>query len=317
MKLSIIVPVYNVENYIRQCINSVLFQSFCDYELILVDDGSTDSSGRICDDYLTDSKVKVIHKKNGGLSSARNAGIMKASGDYLMFIDGDDFLYSRDVLKKIVDIIIQSDGDVVQFKILQYYEKHNKMIEQKRLNGYQDDELMITLKKLNDNSLLSVSACDKVVKRSIVVENSILFNEELLSEDIDWSLRLYQRINKLVLLDKNVYVYRQQRPGSITSGKKRVNSLFEIISYWASYNYDNDVLKRLYLSFLAYQYTILLSIADKNERKRYYGLKYILKYDDNYKVKKCNKIFSIFGLRGGILFMKAYLLLKNKGLIKL
>src|SRR5574344_1932751 len=92
-EVSIIVPVYQVENYIRQCVDSILAQTFTDFELILVDDGSKDESGRICDEYAkTDERVKVIHKENGGLSDARNRGLHQTIGNYFMFVDSDDYI---------------------------------------------------------------------------------------------------------------------------------------------------------------------------------------------------------------------------------
>ena len=92
MKISIIVPIYNVENYIRQCVESVIAQTHQDLELILVDDGSPDNCGRICDTYAEgDSRIKVIHKENGGLSDARNVGVANATGEYILFLDGDDY----------------------------------------------------------------------------------------------------------------------------------------------------------------------------------------------------------------------------------
>ena len=92
--VSIIVPVYNVEEYLRECVDSILNQTYSDVEVILVDDGSTDQSGNICDEYAKmDSRIKVIHKKNGGVSAARNTGIGEASGEYLMFVDSDDAIH--------------------------------------------------------------------------------------------------------------------------------------------------------------------------------------------------------------------------------
>lgn len=94
-KISVIVPVYNVEKYLSRCIDSIISQTFSDFELILVDDGSTDSSGKICDEYgKKDGRVKVIHKRNGGLSSARNCGLENAKGNYICFVDSDDWISS-------------------------------------------------------------------------------------------------------------------------------------------------------------------------------------------------------------------------------
>ena len=110
--ISIIVPVYNVESYLADCVDSITAQTFKDIEIILVDDGSPDSCGQICDDYAkTDKRIRVIHKQNGGLSDARNAGIQLASGRYLGFIDSDDYI-ATDMFERLYNSIIETDSDI-------------------------------------------------------------------------------------------------------------------------------------------------------------------------------------------------------------
>ncbi|MBR5814166.1 MAG: glycosyltransferase, partial [Bacteroidaceae bacterium] len=129
MKLSIIVPVYKVRRYLQRCIESILQQTYTDYELILVDDGSPDSCGAICDRYAQEcDKVRVIHKKNGGLSSARNAGIAAARGEYITFVDGDDavasgtYYYNMNILRANPDI------DILEYPVHKYYESPRSQI---------------------------------------------------------------------------------------------------------------------------------------------------------------------------------------------
>lgn len=111
--LSIVVPAYNVENYIRECVDSILAQTFTDFELILVDDGSTDSTGRICDEYAgQDERVRVIHKENGGLVSARKAGILKAIGEYAAYVDGDDWV-AQDMFANLCNVARKENIDIV------------------------------------------------------------------------------------------------------------------------------------------------------------------------------------------------------------
>ena len=122
MKLSIIIPVYGVENTLARCIDSVLGQSFSDYELILVDDGSRDRSGAICDEYAgRDSRIRVIHKGNGGLSSARNAGIDIARGDYITFIDSDDFLGDNTLSILMTRLSAHPDYDILEYPVCWHY----------------------------------------------------------------------------------------------------------------------------------------------------------------------------------------------------
>lgn len=123
MKLSIIVPVYKVRRYLQRCIESILQQTYTDYELILVDDGSPDSCGAICDRFAQEcDKVKVIHKKNGGLSSARNAGLAVAQGEYITFVDGDDTVASGTYYYNMRILMSNPDIDILEYPIIEHYE---------------------------------------------------------------------------------------------------------------------------------------------------------------------------------------------------
>ena len=121
-KVSVVIPVYNVEKYLRECVDSVLIQSYTDLEIILVDDGATDSSGKICDEYVaTDKRVKVIHKENGGLSSARNIGLDSSTGQYVYFLDSDDYI-EPNTIKVLINTIRESEADFVFFDGHIFYE---------------------------------------------------------------------------------------------------------------------------------------------------------------------------------------------------
>ena len=125
-RISVIVPVYNVEKYLCKCVDSILVQSYTNFELLLIDDGSTDSSGLICDEYAAkDLRVRVFHKQNGGLSSARNVGISIAMGEYVIFVDSDDYWTSSSVLDKLLVCAIQNDADIVRGELCYVDENGN------------------------------------------------------------------------------------------------------------------------------------------------------------------------------------------------
>ena len=141
---------------------------------------------------------------------------------------------------------------------------------------------------------------------------------------MDWSFRLYFHIKTLKVINENIYIYRQQRKGSITNQVKsrNIESLYNIIHYWYNYSYQDNTFKIAYLNYLAYHYVILLTIINKKNcnqemKKKIYDLQPILKYSENHKVKICNKLFKITGKQIGILILKLYIKLKNKGLVKL
>ncbi len=324
-KISIIVPIYNISSYIEKCVDSILSQSENDYELILVNDGSTDDSLNKIEKYKTNANVKVLSKKNGGLSSARNYGIRHATGEYLMFIDGDDFLYHNDCLKNLIEEIDSSKSDIIQYKMVQYYEKKEKYVFTKSFPEIKVKEKYDVLKALNCAGQISVSACDKLIKTDILKNYNLYFEDGLLSEDVLWSLKLYMNVSTISMLDENIYVYRQQRQGSISSTKsdKLAKDLFYIVKYWIEYEYNDTDIKNLYLNIIAYWYLILrVKFRKKNYTKEmitFFKKKdnSILEYNDNSKVKIAYKLKKIVGFKITILTMKFYLFLKNKGIIKI
>lgn len=323
---SIIVPVYNIENYIEECINSIIKQTYKNFELILVDDGSTDNSGKICDEFQQkDERIVVVHKKNGGLSDARNTGILNSTGMYLMFIDGDDFLNSNNDLKKILKMINKYNADIIQYKMVYYYD-NDKYLNQKDIIDVNNvSDLFNSLNILNKNGNISVSACDKIVKRSLVIDNNLFFEVGLISEDIMWSYNLYLKSKSIKVLNHPIYVYRQQRTGSITTQKsfKHMNDMFEIIKYWFEYKYDDEKIKNLYYNMISYWYLIFrtnFSSKYYNKEMKEFIKKYdklLFNYNDNYKVKTASKVKSIIGIKGTIILMKFYIFLKNKGICKI
>jgi len=327
-KISIIVPIYNIENYIKQCVESILEQNDSNFELLLIDDGSTDNSYKIIKEYESNNNVKIYKKENGGLSDARNFGILKSTGEYLMFIDGDDFLIDKNCIRKIRKEIDDFDYDVIQYKMVYYYGSKNKFIYNKnlpKLVGKGCDEVIKTLYSLNEIGMISVSACDKIIKRDIIVNNNLFFKKGLLNEDVLWSYSIYKEIKSISITNYDIYGYRQQRIGSISTekSKKLANDLLYVIDYWYNYNYESDIWKNLYFNMIAYWYLILrtkfsrnnFSIDDNNKIKNMGNI--LLKYNCNFKVNIASKLKKIIGLNNTIKIMKIYLVLKNKGVIKL
>lgn len=172
-KVSIIVPVYNIEKYLNKCMESIINQTFRNIEIILIDDGSTDNSGKICDEYaLKDQRIKVIHKANGGLSEARNYGIDLATGDYLLFVDSDDYIDVN--LIKDLEQYMNKQLDVIKFKIVKV-DKYGKEI--KKVDGPIFKELSgeRAFEKLVFNDELFECACIYLFKRSLIINNNFKF----------------------------------------------------------------------------------------------------------------------------------------------
>lgn len=213
MFFSIIVPVYNSEKYLSQCIESVLSQSYSNFELILVDDSSTDSSFEICQLFANkDARINVIHKENGGTSSARNVGLNNAKGDYILFMDNDDYWNNSNALSLIANHLEESKADVLIFDYISYYQNKDKFVYNRRkcnrkhlLSLSVDD----ALKEIIKNNLLHVTVWTKVVKASIIKENNIYFPEGMRNEDTDWIGNLLHYINSVDYCENLFYVYRK------------------------------------------------------------------------------------------------------------
>lgn len=265
---SIIVPVYKVERYLPQCVESILKQDFADFELLLIDDGSPDNCGAICDCYAQkDARVSVIHKENGGLSSARNCGMEAAVGEYILFLDSDDYWDRADTLTLVYTAFSSNDSDVVLLKHrtldMQTGELTSGDIpgsneEIARMTYSQQLEFSISLQ------LFDTCAWNKAFRRSLMETNDLYFIQGIIAEDIDWAARLALAAQKLAIVDKPVHVYRKGRPGAITTSLKLKNlidtkgSIERCLDYVADRNLD-PVFENAYFSYVAYRYVIWMA----------------------------------------------------------
>lgn len=217
-EFSIIIPIYGVEEYLYECINSALSQTFSDFEILLVDDGSPDHSSSICDEYLcTDSRIKVIHKANGGLSDSRNIGLAYATGKFIYFLDGDDWM-NKELLEKTV-IYIRQDYDMVAFNTSFSYD--DKIIESTIHDTgiFEICDAFSQMKFFLKTLLLSKigwSVSDRVFKKSVIDENNLKFadNKKIFTEDLFFSCCYCAHIRKILSIEDKLFYYRQ-REGSI------------------------------------------------------------------------------------------------------
>ena len=210
-KLSVIVPVYNVEPYIHKCVDSILNQTYTNLEVILVDDGSPDNCGKICDEYAEkDSRVKVIHKKNGGLSDARNAGIDIAAGDIISFVDSDDYIEPY-MYQEMIDYMQLNNLDIVCADTNQV--KGNKIKYKPR---YKENKIWEKNEALYEilNGNLDNSAVNKIYKRRVM--GNIRFPKGRVYEDVATTYKFIYNADKIGYLSRPYYYYIK-RSGSIVS----------------------------------------------------------------------------------------------------
>lgn len=221
MQLSIIVPIYNVEKYLRKCVESLLLQDLSQngYEIILVNDGSTDDSGRIADEYAASYlNIHVIHQPNAGLSEARNTGIKDAHGEYIMFVDSDDYL-EPNVLKGLVEKMTAEDLDVLRFNY-QNVNEQGKVIEPNKISkpfvDYRD-EICDGFTFLNDCLGSACYAWQFILKHEL----TCTFMSDIYFEDVDWTPRMLIKAQRVTSVCTVVYNYLQ-RQGSITLSQDEV-----------------------------------------------------------------------------------------------
>ncbi len=315
MLFSIVVPVYNVEKYLKDCIDSVLSQTFQDFELILVNDGSKDSSGEICDEYaLKDSRVKVIHKENGGQSTARNTGIEKAQGEFAVFIDSDDFFSDNSFLESIKNSL-DDDTDVVLFRYSKYYEDGRTNDCNIDMSSINCDSKTDLLKQLVKRDAFFCSCWSKCTRMSILKNNNIVFDTSLSCEDMDWYYNVVLNSLNFKIIDKPFVNYRQ-RENSVTSTfkvKSIVDYIFTI-DKWSNIfnNLEDEDEKFVMLSSLAKLYcNLLISYSRhtkelKKHKKKIFSYKWLLSYDLNPRTKMISKVARLAGLNIACMLLKIY-----------
>ena len=228
MKISIIVPVYKVEQYIDKCVNSLIHQTYENLEIILIDDGSPDNCPQICDEYaIIDERIKVIHKKNGGLSDARNVGLNNSTGEYALFVDSDDYI-ELDTVEKFVNIIGSKKPDIIVGNA-------NRLINGERIpmnHKYINNTSMISgkdyLKYELKNGTMHMVAWLNMYRVEFLNKNNFRFKVGLLHEDEHFTPRVFLNAEKVIATDIVFYNYLI-REGSITTVENKVKNALHII----------------------------------------------------------------------------------------
>ena len=295
---SIIIPVYKVENFLGQCVESILSQTYQNFEIILVDDGSPDNCPQLCDEWAKkDKRIYVIHKNNGGLSSARNEGLKVSNGEFIVFLDSDDWWCDNTALERIWNKIEESQIDVVFIASKKYYMLSDKYIVRPTACDRLSTKSVISIEEAMCNSLFVACAWDKVIRRSVLIDNKIDFVEQQLSEDIEWCCKLLQLNLKYACISGIVHVYRQQNGTSITANisNKNLSDIYGIITKYAKIaDGANNVRIKNFLALEMLLWCAITNYATGEEGKelikdmRYYF--YLMKYNLYPRVKIISKV---------------------------
>lgn len=250
-KVSVIVPVYNVEKYLKQCLDSIVNQTYKNLEIIIVNDGTKDNSMKIVEEYLQDKRIKVINKKNGGLGSARNRGIEEATGDYISFVDSDDYI-DLNMYEKLINVI--RGEEIIIFNHSRFDDITGEIVKK---NYTKESKMKKLEKRINYlYSNIENSCWNKIYKADFIKKNKFRFME-ILYEDVCWNIEVFYKAEKVRLLNEDFYFYRVNRKNSIMEKskgkdkkflefqKKSYKEIFERLNYLIEKN--NEFGKIIYL----------------------------------------------------------------------
>lgn len=337
-EITVIIPVYNVRNYLKPCAESVLQQTGMKgrLEILLIDDGSTDGSGKLCDDLKSQYPIlKVIHQKNAGLGAARNTGIRHASGDYLLFVDADDFIrrdslcvFPKHIKKYPADIYFLNSmkyfpngttaplNDMQLKKINQLYQKNagRRETQQRGSQTYKQK----CMRLLAGLSKYPGSACDKLVRRIMILKHNLYFEENVFCEDLIWVLKCILYADSCRFIADEYYYYRQGRPDSITArhNEKKIRDLSHAIGQGIALSNMQPFsrFQKEIFSMMAYETEILLLLfgmltrnKQKQESARIQRFLWLLKYRNTRRTRLIRLMLRFLGIhRTAVLLKLAY-----------
>ena len=255
-KISVIVPVYNVEKYLPQCLESIIGQTFDDIEIICVNDGSTDNSRKILAQYAQkDSRIKIVDKKNGGLSSARNAGMKVAQGEYYSFIDSDDWI-DETMLEKLYNSMVALDTDISICAVHQFDETRQELDDSNPYYtlGFFDESFDNRAFSYVDTKPFLLDVCvmawNKLYRKSFIEECQVEFPEGLIFEDGPFFFSIFFKTKKVSIVRDFLYYYRINRSGSIIeNGGKHLLDIIDVVNLMCESLRKNDILEELKDSF--------------------------------------------------------------------
>lgn len=274
--ISVIIPVYNVERYLKECIDSVLCQSYKKYEIILIDDGSTDSSPEICDEYVSEyENIRVIHKENKGLSHTRNEGLTVANGEYVYFLDSDDYIDSN-AFAMLIEAIEKENSDFLFFDSWSFEDaQRNFNIPQKyiRKKCYGTDSGLEMLEKLCENKDFHSAIQHFFFKTSFIKEEKLNFLEGAIYEDVLFAYQAFCKAKKVTHINSPIY-FRRYRENSIMTSNKSIyhfNSIVAVFYELVSFSFNTSEylskVQNAYIARFAFNvFNIYGELSDKDKK---------------------------------------------------
>lgn len=298
--VSVVIPIYKVEEYLRECVDSVINQTYTDLEIILVDDGSPDNCGKICDEYASkDSRVVVIHKENGGLSDARNAGLSVVHGDYVYFLDSDDYI-GDNAIEHLLAVAEREQADIVCFGAIEFSEDPDYLPNEVTfMHRYETAPGAVILRQRYENDEWIHSTPFQLFRRSFLKSESLLFKRGILYEDVMFTGIAYVRAKRVAVLNERLYFYRiregsimNTRPGLINTNSAYVcfRGLMEEKKCYPIGSVEEAALD-VQIKHAAWLFINLFCELSRENRKEMEGLRKEIKLEiNNISTINCTKI---------------------------
>ena len=317
--ISVIVPVYNVERYLQQSIDSVLWQTYRNWELILVDDGSTDGSEAICKRAAElDARVRTLRQSNGGAATARNRGLTDAQGDWVLFFDSDDFYIRDDAMERLLNCAAESGAQIVCFDFCRMEGNQAPAVTDRPTKAS-----LSTVREMVQSNRYTSSAALKLIHRDVFKQLSLRFESGMFCEDVEWSLRLLLASVRMVFLPETFYCYRI-RSGSVTQSisKKHVMDLLYAVEKCQEdcLACEDEALRELGLTYTAFQYcTLLINLRLSKERveravvRKIVALKHLLRNNAIPAVRLVSLASRVVGVRAASWLLVVYFLFFHDG----
>lgn len=319
MLFSIIIPAYQTQNTLARCLDSVLSQSVQDFQILIVDDGSTDATKGEAARYAAgDSRIQVISTAHFGTGAARNRGLEKAEGEYVLFLDADDYWIREDLLETLRSRIQHHPTDVFMFQMVKVAENGTVLKRYAKPRFYHDNmvlELKDIYQDLVKDGQALASACNKCVRRSLMEQRHVLFREDVLGEDIDWVLQLFSNVQTISLLNLDAYAYTQHHTESRSSSKEAPDDLVTVVADWSQrLSRGNVSHARAVAGLVAFEYGICMGsnhLLSPDRRKAMRANEHMLKYGLDKKTKLIFRFYKLFGYSLTCLAIRLYLLLRK------
>lgn len=315
MRFSIIIPIYNAASTLCRCLKSIQGQDFSDYQVLLVDDGSTDGSGTLAGAFAAgDSRFCLISAPHAGTGAARNRGFAQAEGEYVLYLDADDLWIREDLLSELDRQITSQSADVYMYQMVKVTEEGGVLSRYTkppfRAEGTVQPLRDVYADLVRDGQTLA-SACNKCVRASLLRQREIRFREDVLGEDIDWVLGLFSQAQTICLLNLPAYAYTQHKNSSRSTERDAPNDLVEIILDWSRRALEDGTSHtQAVAGLIAFEYGICMGNHHRLSPERKGQMKrnaHLLRYGLDKKTRLILRFYRVFGYRLTCLAIRVYL----------